>query len=218
MDVKQALVERRSIRGFTSQPVEKETLHEILKLATRAVSATNAQPWELVVATGKVLDDLRLANVECFRRGANVDYREQKPEGIYRTRQIDVAKQLFGAMEIAREDREKRIWWTERGFRFFDAPVGILVCADASLHEDYRLDIGCVVQNICTAAMEYGLGTCVAYQPVIYQSGARKVLGIPENKRMVCGIAIGHPDPTFPANQVVSGRESVDAVVTWHGF
>lgn len=218
MEVKQALMERRSIRGFQERPVSKEILREVLTLATRAVSATNSQPWELAIVTGKVLDELRRANAECFRGGMPVDYQEQKPAGVYRTRQIEVAKQLFASMEIAREDREKRGWWTERGFRFFDAPAGILVCMDSSLHGDYRLEIGCVVQNICTAAMEYGLGTCVAYQPVIYQSGARKLLGIPATKELICGIAIGYPDDSFPANQVVSHRESLDAVTTWYGF
>jgi len=82
----------------------------------------------------------------------------------------------------------------------------------------YRFDMGCLAQNICLAAMEYGLGTCVAIQPVEYERGLRRYAGIPEEKRMVVGIAIGYPDPDFPANGVVSPREELDNVVTWCGF
>ena len=82
----------------------------------------------------------------------------------------------------------------------------------------FRLDMGCVIQNICTAAMEFGLGTCVEHQAVMYQETLRRNLHIPENKRIVCGIAIGYPDWEFPANQVISTRVPVDEITTWCGF
>src|SRR5690606_39927372 len=47
--------------------------------------------------------------------------------GVHRERQIGVAKQLFAAMGIAREDAERRQDWVLRGFRQFDAPVCIIV-------------------------------------------------------------------------------------------
>ena len=46
----------------------------------------------------------------------------------------------------------------------------------------------------------------------------RRNLHIPENKRIVCGIAIGYPDWEFPANQVISTRVPVDEITTWCGF
>mgnify|MGYP001542063789 FL=1 len=59
MDIRQAINDRRSIRSFTSEPVTQETLREVLTLATRAVSAVNAQPWEFAVAAGDVLEAIR---------------------------------------------------------------------------------------------------------------------------------------------------------------
>ncbi|KAF0109914.1 MAG: putative nitroreductase [Chloroflexi bacterium] len=46
-----AIFNRRSIRKFTEQPVEKETLLTLLKAGMAGPSAMNAQPWEFVVIT-----------------------------------------------------------------------------------------------------------------------------------------------------------------------
>jgi nitroreductase len=43
---------RRSVRRFTTQPVEKETLDLLLEAARWAPSAGNSQPWQFVVITG----------------------------------------------------------------------------------------------------------------------------------------------------------------------
>ena len=44
------------------------------------------------------------------------------------------------------------------------------------------------------------------------------MLIIPESKRFVIGIAIGYPDKEFAANNVVSTREDIDKITSWHGF
>ena len=122
-------------------------------------------------------------------------------------------------MDICREDREKRRWWTARGYRFFDAPAGILLMMDNSADEfSCRLDMGCVIQNICLASMEFGLGTCVEYQGVSYLEPLRRNLPASQGKRFVCAIAIGYPDESFPANRVVSSRADVDEITSWYGF
>ena len=219
MELKDVINERRSIRGFTDKPVAKETLQEVLRLATRAISGKNSQPWEFAVVTGPVLDELRARNVESLRSGAPTDLPDWQLSGVYLERSRTIGKALLGAMGIPREDKEGRVWWWERGYRFFDAPAAIFVLVDEELKDiNYNFDMGCVVQNICLAAVEYGLGTCVEYQGVTYQKAARELLGIPENKIFVVSIAIGYPDPDFPANGVISPREEVDTLTTWHGF
>lgn len=219
MELKNAILERRSIRGYLDKPVSREVLEDVLRLGTRAVSALNAQPWEFVVLTGDLMKKIGDENVDCYVTGAPEDISDPPLDGIYRRRMIDIAKQLFAEMDIAREDKEKREWWTQRGFRFFDAPAVILVMTDTSLEESSaNFDIGAVVQNITLAAMEYGLGTCVEQQAVNYLRGVRKYLEIPESKRFVVGIAIGYPDPEFPANNVISQRADLADNTTWYGF
>ena len=220
MQLIEAIENRRSIRGFLPKPVPQEILRQVLALGSRAISANNIQPWEFWVVTCEPLDQLRRANVEDLYGGApEAEHMGVPSYGIYRERGKTIGKQLFTAMGIARDDREKRAWWSERGFRFFDAPATIFLCLDRDLDlEKFAFDIGCVAQNICLAAMEFGLGTCVEDQAVMYQRGLRQLLKIPPDRRPVTGIAIGYPDESFPANGVVSQRDPVDSVTTWVGF
>ena len=217
MELREAILQRKSIRGFLDKPITRDTLEEVLKLAQRAVSAVNSQPWLVHVVTGETLQKLGADNVARLRRGEPTVTSEVPLSGVYRQRQVTVGKQLFAAMDIQREDREKRDAWTERGYRFFDAPAMILVCMEKSLSDAYRFDLGCFVQNLCIAAMEYGLGTCVEYQAVYYENGLREYLALPEEQIPVIGIAIGYPDPTFPANAVITEREALENFVCWYG-
>ncbi len=47
------ILERRSVRRFTEQPVEKEKIKQILRAAMAAPSAVNQRPWEFYVVTDK---------------------------------------------------------------------------------------------------------------------------------------------------------------------
>lgn len=219
MELTKAIQDRRSTRGFLDRPIPQDTLRQVLDLATRAVSANNLQPWELLAVTGEPLERLREMNLEDEARGSTPDYEGAYPEEPYRRRSKEIGKALYAAMDIQREDRERRRWWGLRGLRFFDAPAVILLCMDEALGSpDFRFDLGCLTQNLCLAAMEFGLGTCVEEQAIYYQRGIREVLKIPASKTLVIGIAIGYPDPDFPANAVRSAREPVDAVTQWFGF
>ncbi|TFG38390.1 MAG: nitroreductase, partial [Syntrophobacterales bacterium] len=140
-------------------------------------------------------------------------------DSIYRQRQIGLGKQLFKLMDIPREDREKREEWMERGFRYFDAPAAIIITTDRSLTEGAPLlDIGAVLQNICLAALSFGLGTCIEDQGVLYPEVVRKYADIPDSKQLIMAIAIGYPDWDFPANSLESTREPVESITTWRGF
>ena len=219
MDLKDAMQNRRSIRGYLPEPVDQATLKKVLQLATRAVSRTNSQPWQFAVVTGSLLDEIRKDNMDCFCQNMPGNEPSIPFTGIYQERRVGIAKQLLGAMDIRREDTERRNWWTQRGFRFFDAPALIILYMDASLDKAvFNFDMGCVTQNLCLAAMEYGLATCVEEQAVHYERGLRKYLGIHADKRFVIGISIGYADPEFPANAVVTPREAVDKITKWDGF
>ncbi|MFO7964628.1 MAG: nitroreductase [Desulfobacterales bacterium] len=223
MNIIEAIEARKSIRGFTSQPVSKDILKKILETANRAPSAMNTQPWEFLVMGGDVLEKVRNANSEKLRSGV-APHGEHSVTGwskdsIYRTRQVELAVELFKLMGIAREDKEKRLLWMERGFRFFDAPSAILLLTDKSLAEDTPLiDIGIVIQTICLAALHYNLGTCIEDQGCLYPDSLREIAGIPDNKRIVMGIAIGYPDWEFPANEIKTNRVSVEENTMWRGL
>jgi nitroreductase len=223
MDIIEAIDQRKSIRGFKVDPVSKDVLVKILESACRAPSAMNNQPWEFAVITGDVLNEIRTVIVDKLNKLEPMQPEHQvvswSSESIYRKRQIELAKGLFKLMDIPREDKQKRAQWFERGFRFFDAPVGILLLTDNSLSDSGpMLDIGAAMQNICLAALNYGLGTCIEDQGVLYPDVLRKIAKIPETKRIVIAIAIGYPDWDFPANNLRSDREALENITSWIGF
>ena len=51
------------------------------------------------------------------------------------------------------------------------------------------------------------LGTCVEVSVVGYPDVVRTELNIPPELTIICGVAVGYPDPDFPANKLRIGRD-----------
>lgn len=214
---------RRSIRGYTSDPVPQSLIKEVLGLAMRSPSSMNTQPWNFTVVTGDVLDRIRQGNTERNLAGIphSREFRIGSPfAGQHRDRQVGVAKQLFAAMDIAREDAEKRQDWVLRGFRQFDAPVCIIITYDAVLadSDDTAFDCGAVTTALVNAAWSRGLGAVINSQGIMQSPVVREHANIPDDQVIMKAVALGWPDDTFPANAVVSERKSVDEAATFLGF
>ena len=223
MNIIEAISTRKSIRDFTADPVPQHILKKIIEIASRAPSAENSQPWEFTIVTGDILDTIRKANIEKLKskapRHPDLPAKGLPRDSVYRRRQIEIAKQLFGLMDISREDLENRNRWMELGFRYFNAPAAIIISMDQSLHYPRPIfDIGSITQNVCLAALHYGLGTCIANQGISYPEVLHEFAKIPESKRIIIAIAIGYPNWDFPANKVVSNREPIENITTWIGF
>ncbi len=214
---------RRSIRGYLKKPVPKALIREVIAMAMRAPSSLNTQPWNFYVVAGEVLDRIRAGNTERNLAGVP-DSREFRSHGAYvgehRERQIGIAKQLFAAMGIAREDRAGRQDWVLRGFRQFDAPVSIVVTFDRSIREGDigPFDCGAVTNALVNAAWSRGLGCVINSQGIMQSPVVREHAGIPEDQVIMICVAMGWPDDSFPANAVVSQRKSVDEAVVFVGF
>ena len=60
MQFKDVVMGRKSIRAYKKDKVSKETLYEVLTLASRAVSGENMQPWEFYVITNNsIMNEIR---------------------------------------------------------------------------------------------------------------------------------------------------------------
>ena len=221
MELVEGIKLRKSIRGYKPTPTPKELLIQILEIANHAPSTTNIQPWKFTVLGGKTLDELKNALQEEMLAGE-----ESKPDfgpllsytGVYRERQVALAKNLFQLMNIARDDKGKRIEWDLKVLRFFDAPNAIIVSIDEAVSNFLAiLSLGIVIQTIALAATTFGLGTCIEQAPVSYPEVIRRITGIPESQKIAIGIAIGYPDWDFPANKLQSSREPLEDMITWLG-
>jgi nitroreductase len=223
MSYDEVVMGRRSIRGFKPDPVPLELIKEILTMAMRSPSSMNTQPWNFTVVTGEPLNLIRAGNTE--RNMAGIPHsREFRTgtafEGVHRERQIGVAKQLFSAMGIARDDAPARMDWVLRGFRQFDAPVCVIITYDKTLSgsDDTPFDCGAVSTALVNAAWSRGLGAVINSQGIMQSPVVREHAGIADDQVIMKAIAIGWPDDSFPANAVVSERKSVEEAARFVGF
>lgn len=214
---------RRSTRGYLDKPVPKELIAEILKLAMRAPSSMNTQPYNFYVITGDPLEKIRAGNTERMLAGVPQSREFRTGEafgGVHRERQIGVAKQLFGAMGIERDDKDARQDWVMRGFRQFDAPVCVIITYDKILDgsDDTPFDCGAVATALVNAAWSRGLGTVINSQGIMQSPVVREHAGIADDQVIMKSIALGWPDDSFPANAVVSERKPVEEAAVFVGF
>jgi nitroreductase len=223
MDYEEIAQDRRSIRGYKTDPIPREILEEIIHIAKHAPSSMNTQPWHFHVLTGEPLERIRKGNTEKMMAGSSVD-REIKLnhgyEGPHRERQIEIAVQLFEAMGIARDDKERRLDWVMRGFRQFDAPVSIVITVDKALADDTiaHFDCGAATYGLVLAAWSKGIGSVINGQGIMQSSVVRENANIPEDQVIMTCVAMGYPDETFVANDVKSRRSPNDKVASFIGF
>ncbi|MAV33596.1 MAG: nitroreductase [Deltaproteobacteria bacterium] len=223
MDFETLVRTRRSVRGYKKKSVPRRIIEEIIDVAKGAPSSMNTQPWHLYVVTGEPLDKIRKGNTERMLAGVKPqrDFPTKEAyEGIHRQRQVDIAKQLFGAMGIERDDKERRQDWVMRGFRQFDAPVSIVLTYDKILEPAAigQFDLGAISYGICLAAWERGLGTVINGQGVMQTPVVREYAKIPDSQNILTCIAMGYPDDEFSANRVKSLRADQGDFVSFVGF
>ena len=79
-------------------------------------------------------------------------------------------------------------------------------------------DSGSAVQNIMLLAVNYGLGTIAQAMAVVYPDIIHKELGIPNDKLVALGVAIGYPDWDNEINEDFRDREPLDTMAKFYGF
>ena len=223
MEFDEVINGRRSIRGYKPDPVPRALIEEIIGLAMRVPSSMNTQPWNFYVITGEPLDRIRAGNTERMVSGVPQSREFRTGDafaGLHRDRQVAVAKQLFAAMGIAREDTDRRHDWVLRGFRQFDAPVCIIVTYDRVLagSDDTPFDCGAVTTALVNAAWSRGLGCVINSQGIMQSPVVREHAGIAEDQVIMKSVALGWPDDDFPANAVVSERKLVAEATVFVGW
>lgn len=223
MRVSEALQTRRSIRKFTDQPVDRELLESVLKRSQRAPSGGNTQPWHGIVLTGDPLQKLIGRIQQEFPKGRAAhapEYHIYPPEldGAYEERRFGVGEDLYGALDISREEKGKRLMWFAENFRAFGAPVLILVHTPKYMGPPQWSDIGMWLQSIMLLLREEGLDSCPQEAWAVYAPQIREVVDIPDDHIFFCGLAIGYRDADAPVNNFDVKRAPLEESVRWEGW
>lgn len=219
MELALAVKGRRSIRKFKPQDVPRSVITEILEVARWSPSWGNTQPWDVFVLTGKTMAKFKEMNLRQTLSGepiaSDVPMPEKWPEAM-KARYGALGKVVLSAQGIARDDQAGREQYYREMVNMFDAPCMILVCISRDNLVEYQmLDAGLITQTICLAAYDKGLGTCLLAAAARYPTETRKLADIPADKKIVVGIALGYPDPSFPLNTFERERAKLDEFVHW---
>jgi len=136
----------------------------------------------------------------------------------YRERRFECGIALYKALGIGRDDKQRRIDQWEQNYRFFGATVGILFTLNKQMEAPQYLDLGIYVQTIMLAAQEAGLSTCSQRSWGVWPTTCGKALGIPNEERVILGMALGYGDHKAQINQYRVGRAELDEVSEFQGF
>ncbi|HID46679.1 MAG TPA: nitroreductase [Chromatiaceae bacterium] len=219
MNVIEAIESRISTRAYLDKPVGKDRIKKLLDAARWAPSGVNTQPWQVAVVQGEKLRQLSDAFLRRAEAGVKPapDYAYYPGEWVipYKARRFRCGMDLYKALGIGREDKEKRRQAALDNYRFFGAPVSLFFFMDKALGKGSWLDMGMFIQSVMLAAREYGLGSCPQASTADYPDVVREKLGVPDQNLLLCGMALGYPDDTHPVNQYRTLREEVDAFTSW---
>ncbi|WP_394757380.1 nitroreductase [Rhodoferax sp.] len=221
-----AITSRMSVRAFTSAPVLRQTLTDLLQVASRAPSGTNTQPWKVYVLQG----DSRAALVDkvCAAHDAvranpalvseyreEYDYYPEKWVSPYIDRRRENGWGLYKLLGIGKGDKDKMHLQHQRNYRFFDAPVGLMFTLDRVMGRGSLLDYGMFLQNLMVAARARGLHTC----PQAAWNGFAKIIlphiGAGADEMLVCGMALGYADEDDAVNTFHTPRVPVAEFTRW---
>lgn len=222
--VAEAVDTRRSVRAFLDRQVPKAQVERLLTQAARAPSGGNLQPWLVHVLAGERLKGLigavqqKIAEGQVLGEGA--DY-EIYPKGLkepYRTRRFQIGEAMYGLLGIPREDKLARAMQFADNFRFFGAPVGMIVTIDRQMNQPQFSDLGMFLQTLMLLARAEGLHSCAQEAWAVWKDTIASYLGLPDEQMVFCGLALGYADPVAPVNQLRSERAPLAEWAVFEGF
>lgn len=215
MKTTEAIQKRQSIRAYLKKPVEETLLNQLLETAKLSPSSVNSQPWRLAVVQGESLSkltaDLIAASPQEPRH--EVPYYPERWFEPFLSRRRACGLALYGALQIQRRDIERQKEARLNNFRFFGAPVGIILFTHKNLAPGSLVDAGMLWQTLMLAATEAGLGTCALGSLAEYPDVVRASLSIDDEWKVIGGMALGWPDMQHPANGFRTEREPLENLV-----
>lgn len=208
-----AITSRRSLRAFLPIAVPRETIEQIMAVASRAPSGTNTQPWKVYVLTGvaKVALSTKITAayddpVERARHVEEYAYYPTEWKSPFIDRRRKVGWDLYGLLGLERSDKAGMHAQHGRNYGFFGAPVGLIFAIDRSLQQGSWLDYGMFLQNVMIAARGRGLDTCPQAAFAQFHRIIEAHVGMPPEEQVVCGMSLGHADPDAVENSLVTER------------
>ncbi|WP_353216756.1 nitroreductase [Sandarakinorhabdus sp.] len=223
MKVSHAVLHRRSVRGFLPTPVDAAVLRRVVERAAWAPSGGNLQPWHIDVVGGERLDALKQIMMGKLMGGGEMEtaeydiYPNVLPEP-YKGYRFAVGEELYARLGIPREDKAGRRMWFARNFQFFGAPVALFCSVARTMGPPQWSDLGMYLQTLMLLLKEEGLDSCPQECWAIYPRTIGEFVGIPPERMLFTGMAIGFIDPDDKANACHPARAPMSDWAQFHGL
>jgi len=178
VNLNEAIIGRRSVREYTAQSIDRDTISRLINTAVHAPNAVNYQPWRFTVVRDQDLLDR-------VSRGAK--------------------SHMLATMAGHLHEDRFRMRLSDPNFQvFYHAPALVLISAVAEgpwIVEDCAL----AAATLMLAAYEAGLGSCwIGFaQGYLNTPEGKRSLDLPADCVPVAPIILGHPKvmpPPVPRN------------------
>lgn len=166
MDILEAIRQRRAVRDYKPDPVQRSTLRELVEAANWAPSAENGQPWRFVVVTNRTLLD-RIAE--------------------------DAKRWLLD--NYADGDAQLRALLADRNTHILHHAPALIVIVTSMPVKWNRESCALAAQNLMLAATAHGLGSCWIGLAESFLEGeaGHELLRLRPDAHIVAPVVIGYP-------------------------
>ena len=211
MNVTEAVLKRKSIRAFKSDPISNEVIRLLLEKSSRAPNGGNLQPWRIYVLNNESLKDF-LAFQENWSGPETpaYDIYPAKLKEPYRTSRYELGEQMYKILNIPRDDKEGRLNQVMKNFEFFGAPAALFCFVDKQMGPPQWSDLGMFLQTFMLLAQEAGIDTCAQEAWAMKNDSVSEFVGADESDLLFCGLAMGYKDKDAVINQLSSERRPID--------
>ena len=216
LSVSDAVMARRTTRGFKADPVPEAVIQEVLEIARYAPSNSNTQPWHIAIVSGAARE--RLEQEIFAEMAAGTKPYATWPsggvglQGVYKERQYACAYGYYGTMGIDREDKAARQALLMKNWQFFGAPHAAFLSMPETMHRANALDLGIFLQTFMLLLVERGIASCPQGALAAYPGPVRRIAQVPEGNAILCGVSFGYAEEGARINDVRMDREPVEVI------
>lgn len=207
---------RATCRAYKAEQVPEEVIHSMMDVVRGTASWCNTQPWGLTITAGESTEKFRTALMEQVRQHPGLDSDFPFPKeykGVYLDRRRKSGFQLYEALGINLDDKERRDSQSFENFRLFGAPHVAIVTVPESLGSYGAVDAGGFICSFLLSAQAHGVATTPQAALAMQSKFIRGHFGMPEDRRVVCGISFGYVDTTHPVNGYRTERAGVNDIL-----
>ncbi len=199
---KKIILDRRSIRDYTEEPVSDADLDLILEMGRQAPSGEDAQPWRFLI----VKDAAARQKLGTIAGGGS----GRRFTAEFVTKQM---QDRFAGLTAEAKKKAAFEKLTSGAVSMFlaEAPVNIVVLGKKAVW-DMPFDTSAAMENMLLMVAALGLGACWVIAPCIDvrdEERIKTLLDIPEGFKAVSILAVGHPKrphrprPRLPIRELV---------------